>query len=33
MQEINALINLMAHQPDIDKIYLHTKNPYDAKYK
>ena len=32
-RKINALINLMAHQPDIDKIYLYTKNPYDAKYK
>ena len=23
----------MNHQPDIDKIYLYTKDPYEAKYQ
>ena len=23
----------MCHQPDIDKIYLYAKDPYEAKYK
>ena len=27
----NALLNLMENQQDIDKIYLYTKDPYDAK--
>ena len=22
----------MSHQPDIDKIYLYTRDPYEAKY-
>ena len=26
-------MNLISNQPDIDKIYLHTKDPYDAKYQ
>ena len=29
----NALLNLINNQPDIDKIYLHAKDPYDAKYQ
>ena len=29
----NALLNLMENQPDIDKIYLYTKDPYEAKYQ
>ena len=29
----NALLNLAINQPDIDKIYLYAKEPYDAKYK
>ena len=29
----NALLNLINHEPDIDKIYLHTKEPYEAKYQ
>ena len=29
----NALINLINNQPDIDKIYLYTKDSYEAKYK
>ena len=28
----NALLNLINNQPDIDKIYLHAKGPYEAKY-
>ena len=27
----NAFLNLINHQPDIDKIYLYTKDPYEAK--
>ena len=27
----NSLFNLINHQPDIDKIYLYAKNPYEAK--
>ena len=29
----NALLNLINNQPDIDKIYLFAKDPYEAKYK
>ena len=29
----NALLNLINNQPDIDKIYLHAKDPYEAKYQ
>ena len=25
----NALLNLINNQPDIDKIYLHAKDPYE----
>ena len=28
----NALLNLINHEPDIDKIYLYTKDSYEAKY-
>ena len=28
----NALINLINHDPDIDKIYLYVIDPYKAKY-
>ena len=27
----NKLLNLIYHEPDIDRIYLYTKNPYEAK--
>ena len=27
----NVLLNLTNHQPDIDKIYLYTNDPYEAK--
>ena len=29
----NVLLNLIDNQPDIDKIYLHAKDPYKAKYQ
>ena len=29
----NALLNLINNQPDIDKIYLYAKDPYEAKYR
>ena len=29
----NVLINLIENQPDIDKIYFHAKDPYEAKYQ
>ena len=29
----NALLNLINNQPDIDKIYLYSRDPYEAKYK
>ena len=28
-----VLLNLKINQPDIDKIYLYTKDPYEAKYQ
>ena len=30
---INSLFNLLSPRPDIDKIYLYAKNPYEAKYQ
>ena len=29
----NTVLNLINNQPDIDKIYLYAKDPYDAKYQ
>ena len=29
----NALLNLINHEPDIDKIYLYAKDLYEAKYQ
>ena len=29
----NVLLNLINNQPDIDKIYLCAKDPYEAKYQ
>ena len=29
----NALLNLINNQPDIDKIYLYAKDPYEGKYQ
>ena len=31
--KINALLNLINIQPDIDKIYLYAKDSYKAKYQ
>ena len=28
----NALLSLRSNQPDIDKIYLYAKDPYEVKY-
>ena len=28
----NSLFNLISQQPDMDKIYLYAKDPYEAKY-
>ena len=28
-----VLLNLIENQPDIDKIYLYAKDPYEAKYQ
>ena len=30
---INSLFNLTNHQSDIDKMYLYSKDPYEAKYQ
>ena len=30
---LNALLNLINHQPDIDKIYFYVIDPYEAKYQ
>ena len=29
----NALLNLITNQPDIHKMYLYVKDPYEAKYQ
>ena len=29
----NVLLNLIENQPDVDKIYLYAKGPYEAKYQ
>ena len=31
--ETNALLNLINNKPDIAKIYLYRKDPYEAKYQ
>ena len=31
--QTNTLLNLMENWPDIDKIYLYAKDPYEAKYQ
>ena len=31
--KINALLNLIKEQPDIDKMYLYAKDPYELKYQ
>ena len=32
-EKTNALLNLINDQPDIDKIYLYAKDPYEDKYQ
>ena len=32
-RKTNVLLNLINNEPDIDKIYLHAKDPYEAKYQ
>ena len=32
-EKTNSLFGLINQQPDIDKIYLHAKDPYGAKYQ
>ena len=32
-RKTNALLNLINNHPDIDKIYLYAKDPYEAKYQ
>ena len=32
-EKTNVLLNLIENQPDIDKIYLYTKESYGAKYQ
>ena len=32
-EKINALLNLINNQPDIDKIYLYAKDPYEKKHQ
>ena len=29
----NSLFNLIDQQPDVEKIYLYAKDPYEAKYQ
>ena len=29
----NSLFNLINDKPDIDKLYLYAKDPYEAKYQ
>ena len=29
----NALLNLINHKPDIDKFFVYTKDPCEAKYQ
>ena len=31
--KINTLLNLINHQPYIDKIYIYANDPYEAKYQ
>ena len=30
--KINAFLNLISNQPDIDEIFLYVKDPYEAKH-
>ena len=31
--EKNSLLNLIHHEPDIDKIYLYAKDQYESKFQ
>ena len=31
--DTNVLLNLIENQPDIGRIYLYAKDPYEAKYQ
>ena len=33
LEKTDLLHNLIRHQPDIDKIYLYTRDPYEAKHQ
>ena len=33
LEKTNALLNLISHKPDIDKICLYAKDPYKEKYQ
>ena len=33
MEKTNALLNLINHEPNIDKIVLYAKDPYKSKYQ
>ena len=33
LRKTNALLNLINNQPDIYRIYLYAKDPYEAKYQ
>ena len=33
MEVLDALLNLINYQLDIDKIYLYANDPYESKYK
>ena len=32
-EKTNTLLNLINNEPDIDKMYLHAKDPYEEKYQ
>ena len=32
-EKTNLLLNLIEKQPDTDKIYLYSKDPYESKYQ
>ena len=32
-RKTNVLLNLIKNQPDINKMYLYAKDPYEAKYQ
>ena len=33
LEKQNVLLNLIENQPDIEKIYLSAKDPYEAKHQ